>query len=73
MLIPHIMFHNQGKVVDETAELFENYYYEVKKGSFFQELTASNLPTYFEFHEYLIEKDKFFDYDSHDYNKSKNE
>jgi CRISPR/Cas system-associated endonuclease Cas3-HD len=51
MLVPHILFHDLGKVCEETSVLFENYAYEAGKGSFFEELTAANLPTYFEQYE----------------------
>ena len=48
MVIPHIMFHPDGKVVEETAELFKNQKFdqeeEIQKASFFLELHAANLP-----------------------------
>ena len=51
MLIPHIIFHPIGCVVEETAELFFEFTQESNKASFFKELIGGNLPVYFNFEE----------------------
>ena len=74
MMIPHILSNDEyGKVVDELNLLFENYDYEADKGSFFKELTATNMPAYFSNHETIILKERFDTYHEKDFKKKKSE
>jgi hypothetical protein len=53
--------------------LFENYKSEENKGNFFEELSAINLPTYFDSYEHIMQKENFYDYNDKSYNKKNNE
>jgi hypothetical protein len=46
MLIPDIIFHPMGKIVDETCILLTDYDEDFKGQSMFEELKEVDLPTY---------------------------